>query len=175
MQINVIGGGLAGSEAAWQIAKRGEKVILYESRPFKMTPAHKTHYFAELVCSNSLKSKELYHPHGLLKKEIEMLGSIIMESARFASLKGGKAMVVDRKIFSEYITSKIENNENIEVRRQEVRKIPEGISIIATGPLTHENFAKELKDYLGEEFLYFYDAVSPITSFDSLNMEKLFR
>lgn len=175
MQINVIGGGLAGSEAAWQIAKRGGRVTLYESRPFKMTPAHKTSYLAELVCSNSLKSKELHHPHGVLKKELEMLGSIVMESAKFACLRGGKALVVDRKIFSKYITSKIEENENIEVRREEVKKLPEGISIIATGPLTHESFAKELKNYLGEEFLYFYDAVSPILSSDSLNMEKLFR
>ncbi len=175
MQINVIGGGLAGSEAAWQVAKRGERVVLYESRPLKMTPAHKTSFFAELVCSNSLKSKELHHPHGILKKELEMLGSIVMESARFASLKGGKALIVDRKVFSEYITSKIEKNENIEVRREEVKEIPEGISIIATGPLTHKDFADELKNYLGENFLYFYDAVSPIISSDSLNMGKIFK
>lgn len=175
MQISVIGGGLAGSEAAWQIAKRGERVILYESRPFKMTPAHKTSYLAELVCSNSLKSKELTHPHGLLKEELKLLGSLIIEAAEKSSIDGGKALVVDREIFSKYITERIEKNENIKVIREEVKKIPKGICVIATGPLTHEEFAEELKNYLGEKFLYFYDAVSPIVNADSLNMEKLFK
>ncbi len=175
MEIKVIGGGLAGCEAAWQIAKRKEKVILYESRPFKMTPAHKTSYLAELVCSNSLKSKEITHPHGLLKKELEMLGSLIIEAANYARIDGGKALVVDREIFSKYITKKIEENEYIEIRREEVKELPDGICIIATGPLTHEEFANKLKEYIGEEFLYFYDAVSPIVSADSLNFEKLFK
>ena len=175
MQVKVIGGGIAGSEAAWQIAKRGGKVILYEQRPVKMTPAHKTEFFAELVCSNSLKSKEITHPHGLLKKELEILGSIIIEAAKYSSIDGGKALTVDREIFSKYITSKLMENKNIEIVREEVKEIPDGICIIATGPLTSEEFANKLKDYLGEEFLYFYDAVSPILSADSLNMEKLFK
>lgn len=174
-RIYVIGGGLAGVEAAWQIAKRGEKVILYEKRPFSHTPAHKTGFLAELVCSNSFKSKELIHPHGLLKEELKRLGSIVMESAFKFSLPGGKALTVDREKFSKYLTEIIENHPNIEVKREEVKNIPDdGIVIIATGPLTEGELAEEIKRITGSDFFYFYDALSPIVSADSLDMKKLF-
>jgi len=174
-KIYVIGGGLAGTEAVWQIARRGGKVIFYEKRPLSQTPAHKTGYFAELVCSNSFKSKEIIHPHGLLKEELRRLGSIVIESAFKFSLPGGKALTVDREKFSRYLTEIIENHPNIEVRREEVKKIPDdGIVIIATGPLTEGEFAEEVKRITGSDFFYFYDALSPIVSADSLDMSRLF-
>ncbi len=174
-RIYIIGGGLAGVEAAWQIAKRGEKVILYEKRPFSKTPAHKTGYLAELVCSNSFKSKEIIHPHGLLKEELTRLGSVVMESAYKFSLPGGKALTVDREKFSKYLTEIIENHPNIEVKREEVKKIPDdGIVIIATGPLTGGELAEEIKKITGSDLFYFYDALSPIVSGETLNMSKLF-
>ncbi len=174
-KIYVIGGGLAGTEAAWQIAKRGEKVILYEKRPEKTTPAHKTGYLAELVCSNSFKSKEITHPHGLLKEELKKLGSIVMEAAFKFSLPGGKALTVDREKFSKYLTEKIESNPDIELRREEIKEIPQdGIVIIATGPLTGGEFAEQIKKLTGSDFFYFYDALSPIVDAETLNMKKLF-
>jgi methylenetetrahydrofolate--tRNA-(uracil-5-)-methyltransferase len=174
-RIYVIGGGLAGTEAAWQIAKRGGKVILYEKRPLSQTPAHKTGYFAELVCSNSFKSKEIAHPHGLLKEELRRLGSIVIEAAFKFSLPGGKALTVDREKFSKYLTEIIENHPDIEVKREELKKIPDdGIVVIATGPLTEGEFAEEIKRITGSDFFYFYDALSPIVSADSLDMNKLF-
>ncbi len=174
-RIYVIGGGLAGTEAAWQIAKRGGKVILFEKRPLSQTPAHRTGYFAELVCSNSFKSKEIINPHGLLKEELKRLGSIVIEAAFKFSLPGGKALTVDREKFSKYLTEIIENHPNIEVKRKEVKKIPEdGIVIIATGPLTEGEFAEEIKKITGSDFFYFYDALSPIVSGSSLDISKLF-
>lgn len=174
-RIYVIGGGLAGVEAAWQIAKRGEKVILYEKRPLFNTKAHKTAYLAELVCSNSFKSKEIIHPHGLLKEELRRLDSIVIESAFKFSLPGGKALTVDREKFSKYLTEIIENHPNIEVKREEVKKIrDDGIVIIATGPLTEGELAEEIKRITDSDLFYFYDALSPIVSADSLDMNKLF-
>jgi len=174
-EVVVIGAGLAGSEASWQIAQRGVKVILYEMRPFKMTPAHKTDKFAELVCSNSLRSKELHKAVGLLKEELKMLKSLIMESAINCEIEGGKALVVDRECFANYITKKILNHPLIEIKREEVTEIPKDkIVIVATGPLTSENLAKNLTELIEIPYLHFYDAISPIVYADSINWEKVF-
>lgn len=174
-EVVVIGAGLAGSEASWQIVQRGVKVILYEMRPFKMTPAHKTDKFAELVCSNSLRSKELHKAVGLLKEELKMLKSLIMESAINCEIEGGKALVVDRECFANYITQKIFNHPLIEINREEVTEIPEDkIVIIATGPLTSESLAKNLAELIEIPYLHFYDAISPIVYADSINWEKVF-
>ncbi|HDM89655.1 MAG TPA: methylenetetrahydrofolate--tRNA-(uracil(54)-C(5))-methyltransferase (FADH(2)-oxidizing) TrmFO [candidate division WOR-3 bacterium] len=174
-EIIVIGGGLAGSEAAWQIARRGGKVVLYEMRPTKGTPAHKTGNLAELVCSNSLKSKDLFNAHGLLKEELRRMGSLIIEAAEEAALPGGKALVVDREIFSRYITEKIENHPRIRVIRKEIRKIPQnGVVILATGPLTSGFLASNLQRLTGEENLAFYDAISPIVDASTLDYTKLY-
>jgi methylenetetrahydrofolate--tRNA-(uracil-5-)-methyltransferase len=174
-EVVVIGAGLAGSEASWQIAQRGVKVILYEMRPFKMTPAHKTDKFAELVCSNSLRSKELHKAVGLLKEELKMLKSLIMESAINCEIEGGKALVVDRECFANYITQKILNHSLIKVKREEVTEIPKDkIVIIATGPLTSESLAKNLAELIEIPYLHFYDAISPIVYADSINWEKVF-
>lgn len=175
LEVVVIGAGLAGSEASWQIAQRGVKVILYEMRPFKMTPAHKTDKFAELVCSNSLRSKELHKAVGLLKEELKMLKSLIMESAINCEIEGGKALVVDRECFANYITKKILNHPLIEIKREEVTEIPKDkIVIVATGPLTSENLAKNLTELIEIPYLHFYDAISPIVYADSINWEKVF-
>ncbi len=174
-EIIVIGGGLAGSEAAWQIARRGGKVILYEMRPTKGTPAHKTGNLAELVCSNSLKSKDLFNAHGLLKEELRRMGSLIIEAAEEAALPGGKALVVDREIFSRYITEKLESHPRIRVVRKEIRKIPQnGLVIMATGPLTSGFLASNLQRLTGEENLAFYDAISPIVDASTLDYTKLY-
>jgi methylenetetrahydrofolate--tRNA-(uracil-5-)-methyltransferase len=174
-EVVVIGAGLAGSEASWQIAQRGVKVILYEMRPFKMTPAHKTDKFAELVCSNSLRSKELHKAVGLLKEELKMLKSLIMESAINCEIEGGKALVVDRECFANYITQKIFNHPLIEIKREEVTEIPKDkIVIVATGPLTSESLAKNLAELIEIPYLHFYDAISPIVYADSINWEKVF-
>jgi methylenetetrahydrofolate--tRNA-(uracil-5-)-methyltransferase len=175
-RIFVIGGGLAGSEAAWQIAERGIQVILYEMRPNRMTPAHKTSLLAELVCSNSLKSKDIYNAHGLLKEELKRLGSLIIRVAEKSAIPGGKALVVDREKFSREITEIIESHPNIRVLREEVKKLNlDEITVVATGPLTSESLSEELKSLTGEEYLFFYDAISPIVEADSLNFEKLYR
>jgi len=174
-EIIVIGGGLAGSEAAWQIAKRGGKVVLYEMRPTKGTPAHKTGNLAELVCSNSLKSKDLFNAHGLLKEELRRMGSLIIEAAEEAALPGGKALVVDRDLFSKYITEKLETHPRIKVIRKEIRKIPQnGVVILATGPLTSGFLASNLQRLTGEENLAFYDAISPIVDASTLDYTKLY-
>jgi len=174
-EIIVIGGGLAGSEAAWQIARRGGKVILYEMRPTKGTSAHKTGNLAELVCSNSLKSKDLFNAHGLLKEELRRMGSLIIEAAEEAALPGGKALVVDREIFSRYITEKLESHPRIRVVRKEIRKIPQnGLVIMATGPLTSGFLASNLQRLTGEENLAFYDAISPIVDASTLDYTKLY-
>jgi methylenetetrahydrofolate--tRNA-(uracil-5-)-methyltransferase len=174
-EVVVIGAGLAGSEASWQIAQRGVKVILYEMRPFKMTPAHKTDKFAELVCSNSLRSKELHKAVGLLKEELKMLKSLIMESAINCEIEGGKALVVDRECFANYITQKILNHSLIKIKREEVTEIPKDkIVIVATGPLTSESLAKNLAELIEIPYLHFYDAISPIVYADSINWEKVF-
>ena len=171
----VIGGGLAGSEAAWQLAEQGIQVRLYEMRPKKLTPAHHTGRLAELVCSNSLKSTEETNAHGLLKEELRKLGSLILEAAEQARIPGGKALVVDREKFSAYVTEKIENHPNIEVVREEVPRIPrDEIVVVATGPLTSEALAEDLRQLTGEDYLHFYDALSPIVDADSLDFSRLF-
>jgi methylenetetrahydrofolate--tRNA-(uracil-5-)-methyltransferase len=174
-EVIVIGGGLAGSEAAWQLAQRGIKVKLFEMRPLKMTPAHKTEKFAELVCSNSLRSKELSKAVGLLKEELKILRSLIMEAAINCEIEGGKALVVDRECFANYITEKILSHPLIEVIREEVTNIPrDKITIIATGPLTSETLAKELAKLIEVSYLHFYDAISPIVYADSIDWSKVF-
>ena len=174
-EVIVIGAGLAGSEAAWQLAKRGVRVILYEMRPKKLTPAHKTGFFAELVCSNSLRSKDLTNAVGLLKEELRRLGSIIMESADFNQIPGGKALVVDRERFAKYITEKLQNHPNIRYVCEEMTEIPtDRIVIVATGPLTSDPLAMSLAKLISEPFLHFYDAISPIVYAESIDWEKVF-
>ncbi|MBP8626596.1 MAG: methylenetetrahydrofolate--tRNA-(uracil(54)-C(5))-methyltransferase (FADH(2)-oxidizing) TrmFO [Syntrophorhabdales bacterium] len=174
MEIKIIGGGLAGVEAAYQIAKRGYGVILYEMRPVLFTPAHKTGLLSELVCSNSLKSKELTNAHGLLKEEMRRLDSIIIHTADATSIPGGKALVVDRERFSRAITDKITSNPLIRVIREEITDIPKGIAIIATGPLTSDRLAECIRVLTGQGHLFFYDAISPIVEGDSIDLEKSF-
>lgn len=174
-RVIVIGGGLAGSEAAWRLANEGHKVILYEMRPKKLTPAHKTGNLAELVCSNTLGGLELTTGAGLLKAEMKMLGSLVIEAASVSRVPAGGALGVDRKIFSEYITEKIENHPNITVIREEIKEIPEDdIVIIATGPLTSEALSEKIKELVGYDTLYFYDAIAPIVDAESVDFSKGF-
>lgn len=172
--VNVIGAGLAGSEAAWQIAKRGVKVRLYEMRPVRQTPAHHTEKFAELVCSNSLRAAGLTNAVGVIKEEMRMLDSIIMKAADNSSVPAGGALAVDRHEFSGYVTDAVKNHPNVEVINEEVTEIPEGITVIATGPLTSDALAKKIQELTGEEYLYFYDAAAPILEKDSINMDKVY-
>ena len=172
--VNVIGAGLAGSEAAWQIAERGVKVNLYEMKPVKRSPAHETDQFAELVCSNSLRSNALTNAVGVLKEEMRRLNSIIMESADACAVPAGGALAVDRTLFSNRITEKISKHPNITVRHGEVTEIPEGITVIATGPLTSEVLSAKLQQLLGEEYLYFYDAAAPIIEKSSIDFDKVY-
>lgn len=175
-KVKVIGGGLAGCEAAWQIANAGYKVRLYEMRPKKMTPAHHTGDFAELVCSNSLRSNQLENAVGLLKEELRMLNSLIIESADKHAVPAGGALAVDREKFSMYISNKIKSHPNIEVINDEVTLIEEDeYIIIATGPLTSDSFSLNIKEYLGEDYLYFYDAAAPIVTYDSINMDIAYK
>lgn len=172
--INVIGAGLAGSEAAWQIAKRGLKVRLYEMRPEKKTPAHHTQNFAELVCTNSLRANQLTNGAGLLKEEVRRLDSIIMEAADAHNVPAGGALAVDRETFSSAITEKLTNHPNVEVIREELTAIPEGLTVIATGPLTSDPLAQAIKRLTDDEGLYFYDAAAPIVEKSSLDMDKIY-
>ncbi|HIP43221.1 MAG TPA: FADH(2)-oxidizing methylenetetrahydrofolate--tRNA-(uracil(54)-C(5))-methyltransferase TrmFO [Aquifex aeolicus] len=174
-RVIVIGGGLAGSEATWRLASEGHKVILYEMRPKKMTPAHRTGNLAELVCSNTLGGLELTTGAGLLKAEMKMLGSLVIEAASVSRVPAGGALGVDRKIFSEYITEKIENHPNITVIREEIKEIPEDdIVIIATGPLTSQALSEKIKELIGYDTLYFYDAIAPIVDAESVDFSKGF-
>lgn len=172
--VNVIGAGLAGSEAAWQIAKRGVKVRLFEMRPVKQTPAHHTDKFAELVCSNSLRANGLTNAVGVIKEEMRKLDSVILAAADNCSVPAGGALAVDRHEFAGYVTERVKNHPLIEVINEEVTEIPEGITIIATGPLTSESLAKKIQGLTGEEYLYFYDAAAPIIEKDSINMDKVY-
>jgi methylenetetrahydrofolate--tRNA-(uracil-5-)-methyltransferase len=172
--IHVIGGGLAGSECAWQLAERGVEVVLYEMRPVKGTPAHKSGDLAELVCSNSLRSDDPFHAAGLLKREMEAFGSLIIGKAREAAVPAGSALALDRDRFGALVTSAIEHHPRIELRREEVTAIPEGEVVIATGPLTSEAMSARLQELLGSEYLYFYDAIAPIVEADSLDLSRLF-
>jgi methylenetetrahydrofolate--tRNA-(uracil-5-)-methyltransferase len=172
--INVIGAGLAGSEAAWQIAKRGIKVRLYEMRPIKQTPAHHTDKFAELVCSNSLRADTLTNAVGVLKEEMRKLDSVIIASADACAVPAGGALAVDRHEFAAKVTDSVKNHENVTVINEEVTEIPEGPTVIASGPLTSESLSKSLKEITGEDYLYFYDAAAPILEKESINMDKVY-
>ncbi|MFS0663210.1 FADH(2)-oxidizing methylenetetrahydrofolate--tRNA-(uracil(54)-C(5))-methyltransferase TrmFO [Bacillus mojavensis] len=172
--VNVIGAGLAGSEAAWQLAKRGIQVKLYEMRPVKQTPAHHTDKFAELVCSNSLRSNTLANAVGVLKEEMRALDSAIIAAADECSVPAGGALAVDRHEFAASVTNRVKNHPNVTVINEEVTKIPEGPTIIATGPLTSESLSAQLKELTGEDYLYFYDAAAPIVEKDSLDMDKVY-
>jgi len=174
--VNIIGAGLAGCEAAWQAAKRGVKVRLYEMKPFKFTPAHSLKTFAELVCSNSLRSDRLENAVGLLKEEMRLLDSIIIKCADETRLPAGGALAVDREGFSRMVTDIISNHPNVTVINEEVRELPsEGIVIIATGPLTSEALSECISEIAGGGSLYFYDAAAPIVTAESIDMTKAFR
>lgn len=174
--VRVIGGGLAGSEAAWQLARRGVAVELYEMRPERMTEAHATAHLGELVCSNSLRSDSLSAPAGLLKAEMRLLDSLVIRIAEAHRVPAGSALAVDREAFSQALTAALEALPQVRITRREVRQIPdEGIVIVATGPLTSPALSKDLARQLGEEHLYFYDAISPIVTADSIDMEIAFR
>ena len=174
-KVIVIGAGLAGSEAAWQLAKRGIKVRLYEMRPLVNTPAHHTDKFGELVCSNSLRSNQLENAVGLLKEEMRRLGSLIMECADSKALPAGGALAVDREGFSQEITDRITGNSNIEIIREEVTSIPENeYVIVATGPLTSEKLSFSIGSMMDNDYLYFYDAAAPIVTYESINKDKVF-
>ena len=173
--INIIGAGLAGSEAAWQIAKRGFKVRLYEMRPNVMTPAHHTSKFAELVCSNSLKADTLDSASGLLKHELRLLDSLIISNAEKTKIPAGGALAVDREAFSESITEKLLGLTNIEIIRNEVVNIDDReITIVATGPLTSKKLSEQLQLITDQKFLYFYDAAAPLIEADSIDDSKVF-
>jgi len=174
MEVTIIGGGLAGVEAAYQLAQKGVTVTLYEMRPSQSTPAHTTSYLAELVCSNSLKSNDITNAHGLLKEELRRLGSLLIRVADETSIPGGKALVVDRNKFSQSISQIIEDNPRIRLIREEVVRIPSGCVIIATGPLTSDAFTKSIQEITGEENLFFFDAISPIIDGSSIDMSKAF-
>ncbi|MGI5885241.1 MAG: methylenetetrahydrofolate--tRNA-(uracil(54)-C(5))-methyltransferase (FADH(2)-oxidizing) TrmFO [Candidatus Spyradocola sp.] len=175
MNVNVIGAGLAGSEAAWQLLKRGCAVTLYEMKPVKYTPAHHMPGFAELVCSNSLRSDRLENAVGLLKEEMRRVGSLIMESAEAARVPAGGAMAVDREAFSGGVTEALRNHPLCTVVSEEVTALPDGPTIIATGPLTSDAFAREIVALTGQEGLSFYDAAAPIVTLESVDMDKAFR
>lgn len=174
-KVTVIGAGLAGSEAAWQLAKQGIKVDLYEMRPVKTSPAHQTEQFAELVCSNSLRAGNIENAVGLLKEEMRRLGSLIMECADATAVPAGGALAVDRNLFSEMVTKKVSENPLITVHREEVTDIPQdGVVVIATGPLTSETLGNKIRELTGETSFYFYDAAAPIVTAESLNYDKVF-
>lgn len=173
--ITVIGGGLAGSEAAWQIAQRGIKVYLYEMRPIKSTGAHQTDNLAELVCSNSLGSNLPDRASGVLKSELRLLKSILLEIAEKTSVPAGSALAVDRELFSKFVTEHVQSHPNIELIRAEIETIPEGPTIIASGPLTSPELSKSITKFSGQEHLYFYDAISPIVAANSIDMDIAYR
>src|SRR5262250_423989 len=174
--ITVIGGGLAGSEAAYQIAQHGQKVRLFEMRPVRQTPAHRTDRLAEIVCSNSLKSDLPYNASWLLKEELRRLGSILIQIADSVRVPAGSALAVDRDKFAARVTEVISSEPHIEVVREEVTEIPrEGVVIVASGPLTAEGLSKSIREFCGSEHLYFYDAISPIVDAESIDRSKVYR
>ena len=172
-RVSVIGGGLAGVEAAWQLAQNEIYVDLYEMKPQRFSPAHKSENLAELVCSNSLKAMRVESAAGLLKEEMRYFGSLCMEAASLSKVDAGGALAVDRDEFSKIITEKIENNKYINLIREEVTEIPEGNVIIAAGPLASEALSEKIKEICGDN-LSFYDAAAPIVTFESVNMDKAF-
>lgn len=171
----IIGGGLAGSEASWQAASRGIKVRLYEMRPEVMTGAHRTQYLAELVCSNSLGSDLPDRAGGILKRELRAMGSLLLKCADETAVPAGGALAVDREAFARRVSAEIENHPLIEVVHQEVRQIPEGTAIIASGPLTSTKLTAAIKELTGHEQIFFYDALAPIVNRDSIDMEIVFQ
>jgi methylenetetrahydrofolate--tRNA-(uracil-5-)-methyltransferase len=173
--LTIIGGGLAGSEAAWQAAQRGLRVLLYEMRPANPTGAHLTGDLAELVCSNSLGSNLPDRASGVLKNELRQLNSMLLECAEAASLPAGGALAVDREDFARRVTGKIQSHPNIEIIREEMTEIPQTPVIVASGPLTSESLSQSIAKLSGEEHLFFFDAIAPIVHADSINMEIAFR
>src|SRR5438105_5641116 len=172
--VTVIGGGLAGSEAAWQLAERGHDVMLHEMRPVRGTPAHKTDRLAELVCSNTFKSTDTCNAHGLLKAEMRLLGSIVLQAADEARVPGGSALTVDRDVFSRAVQDRVLGHPRIRLTREEVTDLPSP-SIVATGPLTSDALAEAIRRRLGVDSLAFYDAIAPIVSGDSIDLDVAFR
>ncbi|MDF7682644.1 methylenetetrahydrofolate--tRNA-(uracil(54)-C(5))-methyltransferase (FADH(2)-oxidizing) TrmFO [Lactobacillus sp. ESL0679] len=172
----VVGGGLAGSEATWQLAKRGIQVDLYEMRPTKLTPAHKTGNFAELVCTNSMRSNQLSNAVGLLKEEMRQLDSLILEAADKTQVPAGGALAVDRDKFSEYVTQKLHSLPNVTFHDKEITTIPQdGITVIATGPLTSDTLADKIQQFSGTDSLHFFDAAAPIVAADSIDQEIVYK
>jgi methylenetetrahydrofolate--tRNA-(uracil-5-)-methyltransferase len=174
-ELTIVGGGLAGSEAAWQSAQRGVRVALFEMRPGSGTPAHQSDQLAELVCSNSMGARSVDRATGLLKEEMRRLGSLIIACADEAAVPAGGALAVDREIFAEEVTQRISEHPNIDLRRQEVKHLPQGPCIIATGPLTSNALTQEIVALTGQDQLYFFDAMAPIVEAESINMEVAFR
>lgn len=175
-KVTVIGGGLAGSEATWQLAKRGIEVDLYEMRPVKMTPAHETGNLSELVCTNSMRSNQLSNAVGLLKEEMQQLDSLIMRVADETAVPAGGALAVDRDSFSKKITQIINELPNVHVHNEEIKDIPkEGINIIATGPLTSDSLATKIKEFCGSESLHFFDAAAPIITAESIDYNIVYK
>lgn len=174
MKVNIIGAGLAGSECALQLAKRGIKVNLYEMRPNKTTGAHTSQNFGEFVCSNSLGSYDITNASGLLKREMEMLGGELIKIAYACQVPAGGALAIDRELFSAKVTEIIKKNENITILREEITQIPEGPTIIASGPLTSEALADSIKNFTEKEHLHFFDAIAPIIEADSINLDIAF-
>lgn len=172
--VTVIGAGFAGSEATYQLAKRGYEVTLYEMRPGKMTPAHQTGGFAEMICSNSLRAASIENAVGLLKEEMRQFDSLIMKAADETRVEAGGALAVDRTKFSDYITNTLKEMNNVTIINEEVTKIPEGPVIIASGPLTSDSFHEEIGKLLGHDYMYFFDAVAPIVTKESIDMSKAF-
>ena len=173
--VKIIGAGLAGSEAAWQLAQRGFQVELFEMRPLKETGAHQTGNFAELVCSNSLGSNLPDRASGLLKNELRKLNSLLMEIADSSSTPAGGALAVDRDLFSKKVTDRLSAHPNVQIIRKEVTRIPDSPAIIATGPLTSASLSKEIKKLTGQDNLFFFDAIAPIINFDSIDLSIAFR
>lgn len=174
--VTVIGGGLAGSEATWQLAKRGIHVDLYEMRPKKLTPAHETGELAELVCTNSMRSNQLSNAVGLLKEEMRRMDSLILEAADQTQVPAGGALAVDRDRFSKYVTDKIHSLDNVTIHGEEITEIPQdGITVIATGPLTSDKLAKQIQKFSGTDSLHFFDAAAPIVAADSIDMNIVYK
>jgi methylenetetrahydrofolate--tRNA-(uracil-5-)-methyltransferase len=173
--IKIIGAGLAGSEAALYLADKGLKVLLYEMRPHKMTPAHQTGLPAELVCSNSLKSTLLETPSGLLKEEIRLLGSRLLPLAESCAVPAGRALAVDRELFADKVSILLEGHPNIEIIREEITQLPGENTILSTGPLTSDAMMRSLQELPGEDQLFFFDAIAPIVSADSLDLGRIYR
>jgi methylenetetrahydrofolate--tRNA-(uracil-5-)-methyltransferase len=174
-ELIIIGGGLAGSEAAWQAAVRGLSVILYEMRPQKLTEAHRTGMLGELVCSNSLRSGDIYSGPGLLKKELSLASSLIMQAADRARVPAGSAVAVNRDLFARYITDNLTCHPNITLVRREVDTVPDSTAIIATGPLTSTGMTDAVAELIGEPYLYFHDAIAPIVDASSIQYDKVYK